>query len=149
MSRTDLNPEWALLYTRVLTLQLLRLASCAFSRLNTCCPMSPSVHIPTSSGVKLSFHWTYSRKQGLIGCISGHKRPRAKQTLKPAWIIIIIMPRSVCSHVWQTPQTWAQKWVLQRPETKWIWNTEKKKKKERLKVMFVFLFVECNGLVVF
>lgn len=60
-----------LLYTQVLTLQLLWLAMLCFSRLNTSC--HPLYIFRPTLVWNCLFHWTYSRKQALTGCNSGHK----------------------------------------------------------------------------
>ena len=103
-------------------------------------------HILNNSGLTLSFHWIYSRKQRLVRCISGHKRPKVKQTLKPAWRIIIIMPQSVCSQVWQIPRTWRQNRVLRCSETKWIWNIKQKRTKGNVCFLFVERIASCGYL---
>lgn len=116
------------LYTQLLTLQLLWLASCAFQgwiHVVPCHPLyifRPTLVFPLNIFKKTRTHWMHLRPY----------RPGVKQTLKPAWIIIItiIMPRSVCSRVWQIPQTRGQNWVLQRPETKLIWNTKQTNKQK-------------------
>lgn len=151
--KIDPNPEWAsIIHTSAYITALMTSYVVLFKAEYK---LSPAVYIQTNSGVKLSFPLNIFKKTSTHWMQLGPQRPRMKHTLKPAWIIIIIiiiMPQSVCSQVWQIPQTWGQNWVLRStPRNEMIlkYTTQKKKnKRKRLKVMFVFNLLNASHLMI-
>lgn len=146
--KIDPNPEWAsIIHTSAYITALMTSYVVLFKAEYK---LSSAAHIQTNSGVKLSFPLNVFKKTSTHWMQLRPQRPRMKHTLKPAWIIliiVIIMPQSVGSQVWQIPQTWGRNWALGHPEMSWIWNIQHKiKRKEKKKTEGNVCFLSADGI---